>query len=714
MSAVLLAWLVSHVGVCTNEAGTYNFVTGVPYECSQVTEAAKLYWTMEGDGSQVHVALAVADVTGWIAVSFPKTRGQMTPASAIVGYSSFTRVVSLSKDPREVKSDPTFLTRSEYKEVRLETIAGVQHRVLRFSRLVSRLPSPTLSLNYAYHTTLDSFPSQHDNRGGWKEDIVLTLPSCTTWSIKTTDDYKLCSESHNGEVILHLTVKTTGWVAFGIARQPDGNLTGSDVATISWVNKFPVVTDTYIANDGAKADTCGDEWWMHNVNRAGGVVTGTLRRAVEAGNTNEDRPFTPGPMRIIIAYGDYGEDTVDYHNAALLATTKVFIEGDAPTPADTPFGLPNACSTSAPPTGSPTTPPPAGSCIVSQRATKGFENNGRVCVRVLDTKAALHYRHDKDKTWFELVVAQDGGWSAIGFPSEAGQMVGSRVVAVDGEYYELNGKTPLSIIQVSGLGTPFEVHGNLEVYVSTSNGEQVVSFSTPARSAYDLVVAYRAEGVFPNAKHDVSLAVRVESDVPATNGNGDKAKAHGAVMVTMWSYVVPCAIVVKGAGGRLGDVGGVPVAYVLHAFLMGTAMVVTTAFFGVALSEFDGDARHGHKGLGITLVTVGWAQVILGLAAPSKDHDMRFTFKVVHALTGAALVALALAQQVTGLVNMKDLHSATVQENLIAALVVGLVVFVAAGVGLAAAGFWNSEVATSSKSPKSNEPADEALKDVQL
>eukprot|EP01059_Diplonema_ambulator_P005579 TRINITY_DN15347_c0_g1_i1.p1 TRINITY_DN15347_c0_g1~~TRINITY_DN15347_c0_g1_i1.p1 ORF type:complete len:281 (+),score=43.89 TRINITY_DN15347_c0_g1_i1:35-844(+) len=265
------------------------------------------------------------------------------------------------------------------------------------------------------------------------------------------------------------------------------------------------------------------------------------------------------------------------------------------------------------------------------------------------------------------------------------------------------GKTSESIVEVATLGAPFVIDGKHEVFTATANGEVVIAFAVETQDEVDLVVAYRAVGGFPMTNHDARIAVRVGDvntvSIPADNSA--KARTHGTVLAIIWSYVVPSAIIVKSLGLRLGMVAGYPLAFLLHGFLMFASVSVTTVFVGLSLAEFRSETTHAHRALGIALVCISWAQVFLGLAAPPKDHYARFAFQLTHIAIGLGIMGMAVAQQVTGLYNMKMLYSESTAELQLLIVLVGVSVCFLAAVG----------VGSINRNPpqKSAEPANEPV-----
>eukprot|EP01059_Diplonema_ambulator_P008716 TRINITY_DN183_c0_g1_i4.p1 TRINITY_DN183_c0_g1~~TRINITY_DN183_c0_g1_i4.p1 ORF type:complete len:934 (+),score=338.50 TRINITY_DN183_c0_g1_i4:316-2802(+) len=653
-------------------------------------QKSTLYYQRSGDVMWLELVVKQAP-GGWAALGVPEEPGEMEGSRVVVQNQKYYNVGGMTSESisQVEQLGSPFKIDSSHQVYGAEANGDV---VVSFAvtteddldlvvayRAVGGFPEAVHDVHLAVRVGDEVSPSPAHTSAPVNNNV--SVPTCVTWSVSDTDDYRICPEVDGDDMLLHFKVNTTGWVGFGISKQPDGEKIGSDMAIVQWDNGVPFVADAYaMANARPTLDFCSYDWKIVTFERTNSAVVGTLRRSIKAPNSNEDRSFVPGPMNIVIAYGTPGQDKMAYHNNRKLITSMTFIKGEQLTTEDTsPFGLDNVpCpgNTLAPDTPAPKTTVPTG-CKTTDYVTQGFKNNGHVCMLVLDQKSTLYYQRSGDVMWLELVVKQaPGGWAALGVPEEPGEMEGSRVVVQNQKYYNVGGMTSESISQVEQLGSPFKIDSSHQVYGAEANGDVVVSFAVTTEDDLDLVVAYRAVGGFPEAVHDVRLAVRVGdgATVSVPSDNTAKAKLHGWVMMVVWSYVVPCAIVVKALGLSLGMVGGYPVAFLLHGFLLFTSVVVTTVFVGLALVEFKGVTTHAHKALGITVMCVAWAQVFLGLMAPPKEHYARLAFRLAHITLGLGIVGMAVAQQLTGLYNMKVLHSESTAEYQLMFMFIGFTI----------------------------------------
>eukprot|EP01064_Diplonema_japonicum_P034975 TRINITY_DN740_c0_g1_i6.p1 TRINITY_DN740_c0_g1~~TRINITY_DN740_c0_g1_i6.p1 ORF type:complete len:565 (+),score=128.28 TRINITY_DN740_c0_g1_i6:49-1743(+) len=508
-----LAFLVTRAsGICPSEAPSFDREAGTPYSCSSsTTDDVHLYWTV--DGAAVHMALTAKDVSGWLSIGFAETRGRMDPADSLSGYGMNVSTQKLLPG-YDVSEDNTVLTDITNREISTLTIGGESYRVLRFTRTVASIPSGVLSVNYAFHSTSNTFPSIHTSRGGWKSDLQLdsTLPT------------------------------------------------------------------------------------------------------------------------------------------------------SLPTP------------TTEAPTG-----PPAG-CTPS--TLPEFR-----CMETIDTKTVLHWTTLSNGTVdAQLVVAQNSaGWCSVGLPINGFDMIGAKALVSDGLIYDMNGKTSASIVQTGDRGGFRQVAATTRSFrkaaVAQVSGDQVLRFSTDVGTAagaqLSLIVGYHgSSSAFPATIHSARYGLRVSATgggLEAIADNTEKVKAHSGVMVAVWAYVVPFAILLKRFGtDLLGTVWGYPVAFILHGVLMLGSAITTSIFSAVAFKEFRGDAQHYHKELGNALLVVMWVQVVLGLAAPAKDSQLRIPFVVSHTVLGIASFGMAIGQMESGLRNVEELYTESMKKNLFGAMMVGL------------------------------------------
>ena len=155
---------------------------------------------------------------------------------------------------------------------------------------------------------------------------------CKDNTLATADDYKVCWETDVAQntITLTLTVRTNGWIGFGIAENTSSWMPGSDIATVEWgAQGEAILTDRYAVDQTApQADPCGpEEWQMENFQRANGVVTGVLKRKLIITDTQTDRSILPGSQRVILAYGTSA--MMGYHSAR-KSVAFPFVAGGVP------------------------------------------------------------------------------------------------------------------------------------------------------------------------------------------------------------------------------------------------------------------------------------------------------------------------------------------------------------------------------------------------
>jgi len=136
-----------------------------------------------------------------------------------------------------------------------------------------------------------------------------------------------------GNVIyLALDVNTTGWVGFGIAEQSSGTMAGSDIVQ-GYVSASgtAVVKDRYALSQFSGGnyfqepitDNCQD-WELIKGEEINGKTILEVSRKIDTGDS-QDRPIPLGKnARVIMAYGDNGEDNFNYHQTRRKATVMNF------------------------------------------------------------------------------------------------------------------------------------------------------------------------------------------------------------------------------------------------------------------------------------------------------------------------------------------------------------------------------------------------------
>eukprot|EP01059_Diplonema_ambulator_P030789 TRINITY_DN5411_c1_g2_i1.p1 TRINITY_DN5411_c1_g2~~TRINITY_DN5411_c1_g2_i1.p1 ORF type:complete len:620 (+),score=160.88 TRINITY_DN5411_c1_g2_i1:270-1862(+) len=481
-------------------------------------------------------------------------------------------------------------------------------------------------------------------------------------------------------------------------------MVGADIAVVEWVSGEAVVSDRYaISRREPTVDSCGNEWNITGFTRQNGVTTGTLQRPIAAGNTQEDRPFVQGSMQIILAYGVDGQNTVVFHGERHVATTKTFLttEGSA-AGVEGKFGIDVVCQT-VPPTSVPTLSP-ANQCYPS-------DAEGYLCMVRLDDNTVFHWKGAGVVAGVQQVrvlVTFNGvlGWSAIGFPSVSGEMIGAKALANDGTVYDLTGKTVGSIRKASDRGA---FGTSSDTVVTDANGRQTISFITAKQDAFDVIAAYHYTIPFPLQMHQVRLSMTVHT-VPAvvakniTKSESEKVKAHGGVMIAIWAYIAPFAIVVKNfGGGMFGEAAGYPLSHIIYTALMLGSVVTTTAFFAVAAADFKNSAGYTHKPIGVVVLILAWVQVLVGVVGPSKGSVLYFPLAALHRVFGVAVMIFAIAEMATGLQNIEDMYSATWKDNMLIAMVVGLALTTVLGMILGVCVIAEPDVIDEEDSPQQHE-----------
>ena len=162
--------------------------------------------------------------------------------------------------------------------------------------------------------------------------------------------------------------------------------------------------------------------------------------------------------------------------------------------------------------------------------------------------------------------------------------------------------------------------------------------------------------------------------VVVVNSDFDDAHTHGRIMVAIWAYWVPLAVIIKVLGAFVckGEVFGYPIPVFIHMVMMIIAMCLTTVFASIALSDFDNRVDYGHRELGVTLLAIGWIQILSGIIRPSKESGYRKYWGWGHVLFGISVVVISIAQMATGVENINRLFTND-SEGVKIAMIVGVV-----------------------------------------
>ena len=154
---------------------------------------------------------------------------------------------------------------------------------------------------------------------------VLSAEVCKDNTLSSENDYRVCWEVIDEEITLTLTVKTHGWIGFGISEYTGGGMLGADIAMIS-ANR---ITDMFTKDQRVTPlqDDCSglSDWKLMNYSLQNGITVAVVRRSLSVSDPQTDRAIEVGVNRIIMAYGT--SSNFGYHENNRLAGAITFIPG---------------------------------------------------------------------------------------------------------------------------------------------------------------------------------------------------------------------------------------------------------------------------------------------------------------------------------------------------------------------------------------------------
>ena len=225
------------------------------------------------------------------------------------------------------------------------------------------------------------------------------------------------------------------------------------------------------------------------------------------------------------------------------------------------------------------------------------------------------------------------------------------------------------------------VRGNWKVILIIINNENGSITKEAIDSSLKNVLSNNAVIGYVEGSAAVVVVVTDIPQVVVVNDGFIDAHTHGRIMVAVWAYWVPLSVIIKVLGALVckREVFGYPIPVLIHMFMMVMAMCFTTVFASFALSDFNNRVDYGHRELGITLLVIGWIQVLSGLVRPGRESQYRKYWGWGHVLFGISVVIIAIAQMASGVENIKRLFpndSNDVQIVLIVGLVTMGVIYI--------------------------------------
>ena len=342
-----------------------------------------------------------------------------------------------------------------------------------------------------------------------------------------------------------------------------------------------------------------------------------------------------------------------------------------------PVATPAPAATPAP----PATPTSCTASTLIQTGTTTYD-----CMLALSAAVTIHWNRETTATNTAMAASAGvGGWLSIGFPTVATSMTPATAVSS-------NAATTAGIFAITGrsaAGIAATTSPNLNTATTELvNGQRIIRFNVLTSFLADNMpvnyAVHTSNVQFPiaSAQHTsrgssaVNFAAGTAQSVVGAR-DFEEARTHGGAMIAIWAYWVPLAILIKGAGPLVckGKVCEFPIPFVIHIAMMFIAMSLTTVFAAIALSEFDNDVEYGHREIGIVILSIGWVQVLGGIAKPANDSSFRKYWGWGHLLFGFSIFILAVVQMAYGYKNLETLYANEDIDPMKHALIAGLVAF---------------------------------------
>eukprot|EP01060_Flectonema_neradi_P025323 TRINITY_DN34147_c0_g1_i1.p1 TRINITY_DN34147_c0_g1~~TRINITY_DN34147_c0_g1_i1.p1 ORF type:complete len:790 (+),score=157.27 TRINITY_DN34147_c0_g1_i1:1-2370(+) len=288
------------------------------------------------------------------------------------------------------------------------------------------------------------------------------------------------------------------------------------------------------------------------------------------------------------------------------------------------------------------------------------------------------------------------GWMGIFFAQSKGSMTPAiGTLCCDGgqtmspSVYSLQSKSPSGVVPSSFGSSPdpasYTLVGGIRTLILSV---RLDDDSVPVSGSTILInyAYHNADGNFPVTSHHSDrgqLVIDLQSgSVTVLNSSDeDKVKLHGLLMIILWGFIVPLAILLKRFATKKVPIGTkqYPIGFLLHALLLSAVGIATIAAVIKASTEFDSGVEKGHDVLGYVIATNACLQIIMGFLRPDNGAKGRNIFNFVHQILGRSTWILSIAQIFIGVDNFDRLyaHGDTTRTAAIIAAVFGGIAFMA-------------------------------------
>jgi hypothetical protein len=174
------------------------------------------------------------------------------------------------------------------------------------------------------------------------------------------------------------------------------------------------------------------------------------------------------------------------------------------------------------------------------------------------------------------------------------------------------------------------------------------------------------------------FAVNFVSGGAAVAGAGyNYVKAHGGLMITAWTWMIPFGILMARFGKGLG-----PIWFQVHRAVQSCALLMVIIGLIIAVEELNA-TDSTHRELGIATIVMGLSQPVIALFRPHPGTPKRFIFNYIHWSIGYCAVACGIATCFLGVKKAKDRDGyLDVYKSLYRAALGGSIIFAICYAGL--------------------------------
>eukprot|EP00756_Hemistasia_phaeocysticola_P017324 Hpha_TRINITY_DN15532_c0_g1::TRINITY_DN15532_c0_g1_i2::g.109035::m.109035 len=452
----------------------------------------------------------------------------------------------------------------------------------------------------------------------------------------------------------------SGWAAFGLPKQNrrgvECAMTDADIVWADGDNTVGVwhsTTCTIPTNQSAQLPSAV-------ATRNNGRTQLEFTRGLANLSASGTAVSLSGPMTWIFAY-DRQTAVPSYHNDFKRWTVTIDLSASPGANTVSPTAPRTAAPVITRPSASPSTSPlapPTSACAAPSPP------NGYACVSNEDAQLKLFWTVRQDGA-IDLRLQRAGngeGWIALGFGTG---MLGSKAFVAQGgggagTWWSIGNSYETSAISSLGAAeNPIQFESGTVTVDAQGLALDLLGVTSLSATDARLVWSYQVTGSFPQNPHLASTrAARAFNFLTGqatttTEDKVDMVKLHAGLLLTAWCYLCPVAIIAKAVPRLFSGamVAGMPLAFVLHAGLMGLVYLFTIVGVVIAAIEFEGQPGKGHGRIGVVVLLLASLQVAGGIFRPANATPQlpkRTWFNRIHRMLAGALLILSGVNVFTG------------------------------------------------------------------